>query len=300
MSQRGQVFKLDTGWAYRYRDGFGRRPQVGGFRTKGEARAALEETLRRQRMGSIYRPDTTLAELVEIYLAQHEASTSRMTNLRWLLGKATKEFGELRIDQLTAPEIGRWRKTIPEGHRHQALAALRQVLEAAVRWKLLDDNPAKHVRNPLPKRGEIQPFDSWEDVEAVALELGQWGAIPIIAAGTGLRPEEWLALEWRDVDLERRALVVRRAYTKGVLTDWSKTPGSTRRRSASASSMHSPNSAAHRAAGWSSRPSAAATSTCTTGGPANGTQPSAPPGSTPLGGSTTCATPTRPGRSPPA
>ena len=40
--QRGQVRKLAGGsWAYRYRDENGRRRQVGGFRTKGEASQAL-------------------------------------------------------------------------------------------------------------------------------------------------------------------------------------------------------------------------------------------------------------------
>ena len=28
---------------------------------------------------------------------------------------------------------------------------------------------------------------------ALAVELGPWAAIPIFAAGTGLRPEEWIA-----------------------------------------------------------------------------------------------------------
>jgi integrase len=39
----------------------------------------------------------------------------------------------------------------------------------------------------------------------------------IFATATGLRPAEWLALEWRDVDREARVVYVHRSFTKGRL-----------------------------------------------------------------------------------
>ena len=110
--------------------------------------------------------------------------------------------------------------------RNQAFS---QALNAAVRWRVIVENPAKLVPNPLPRREEIRPFETWADVEAVADELGPWGPIALFAAGTGLRPEEWLALEWRDVDLHERVVTVRRAYSGGELRDWGKTDRSRRR-----------------------------------------------------------------------
>jgi integrase len=38
-----------------------------------------------------------------------------------------------------------------------------------------------------------------------------------LAAATGLRPAEWLALEKRDIDREARVVYVRRSFTKGRL-----------------------------------------------------------------------------------
>jgi integrase len=146
-----------------------------------------------------------------------------------MLKKSVAAFGAVLLRELLPDEIGAWAKTIPDGHRHDALVALRQVLNAAVRWKLIEENPAKLVPNPLPRPAEICPFDSWEQIEAVAEELGPWGVIPIFAAGTGLRPEEWLALERRDLAREGGVITVRRTFSSGLLREYGKTARSRRR-----------------------------------------------------------------------
>ena len=227
--QRGQVYKLDGGsWAYRYRDEHKRRRQVGGFATRSEALEALDDALRTARNPErARRREWTVDDLVERYLAQHQASPATIARLKAMLKKATTAFGDVRLRELLPDEIGAWAKRLPEGHRHDAMVAFRQVLNAAVRWKLLEENPAKLVPNPLPHRAEIRPFESWDEIAAVADELGPWGAIPIFAAGTGLRPEEWLALNRRDVD--REAVTVRRTFSGGELREYGKTTRSQRR-----------------------------------------------------------------------
>ncbi len=71
---------------------------------------------------------------------------------------------------------------------------------------MLDINPAKvGVDNPTPRRKEQHPFESWEELEAVAAALGpRYGPMILFAAATGLRPAEWVALEWRDIDRDER------------------------------------------------------------------------------------------------
>lgn len=186
---------------------------------------ALERLRREQRISR----SLTLRELVDEYLGQHEAEPETIEKLRWLLTKSVAAFGELRIGELRSQEIANWRMTIAAGHRFEATQALRQVLTRAVEWGMIDINPAKHgVDNPQRRRTEKRPFESWAQLEAVATHLGpQMGPLVIVAAATGLRPGEWIALERRDVDLAEGVVYVRRAFRNGRIK-YPKTEGSMR------------------------------------------------------------------------
>jgi integrase len=229
MLQQGQVFKLtSTGaygtplWAYRYRTGGrdGKRVQRGGFASEEDARAALERALDKLRRESGISRALTLAELVEEYLAQHDASPVTLKKLRFLLTRAVQAFGDYRLDELDPVEIAVWRMTVSPGYRFEATQALRQVLARAVVWRMLAVNPAKQgVDNPQRRRTEKRPFESWEELEALAERLGpRLGAMVIFAAATGMRPGEWVALEHRDINRAGRVAYVNRSFSKGRLS----------------------------------------------------------------------------------
>lgn len=84
---------------------------------------------------------------------------------------------------------------------------------------MLDINPAKHgVENPQRRRTEKRPFESWAELDALADERGpRFGPMVIFAAATGLRPGEWVALEYRDLDRKAQVVYVRRSFGKGRL-----------------------------------------------------------------------------------
>lgn len=228
--QRGQVWKRgEKDWCIRYRTPDGKRPQEGGFKTKGDAQTVLDHKLRALKLGAALAEPPSFDELVHDFLAQYDRSKSRVDSVTWALGKAQKRFGRTRIDRLHPRDLGAFRHDLPEQQRHQVFAAVRQVLEQAVRWKLISENPAKLVKNPQPRRGEVSFFESWAQVDAVAAEMGERGAIVVFAVGTGLRPEEWAALERRDIDLKERVLTVRRVIVDGKISTLPKTPGSRRR-----------------------------------------------------------------------
>jgi len=311
MRQQGQVLRLKASgpdgrplWAYRYRDGgrASRRVHWGGFASEQDAREALQRALETLRRAQRAAGSPTLAELVEEYIAQHDVEPAAIEKLRWLLGKAVAAFGDLRVGELRPQEIAAWRLTIPPGHRFEATQALRQVLERAVVWGMIDVNPAKQgVDNPQRRRTETRPFESWGELGAVAARLGaRYGAMVIFAAATGLRPSAWIALERRDIDRDQRVVHVRRAFTGGGLRS-TKTEGSVRavplQAIALAALDQSPSGPRPRFC--SPRPRAA-TSTFTTSAPATGSPPSSQPESGRCAGSTISATPSPPSPSGPA
>jgi integrase len=228
-SRTGEIKRTTGGWAIRYRDGRGVRRQRGGFRTKAEAKEVLDDELRKARLGPLYRPEATLQQLVDVFLEQYQGAPASADWLRYHLSKGTAKFGDVPIGELDALAIARWRASLPEKLRHGSHRALRQVLAAAVRWRWIDRNVAVDVKNPGHPRTEFTPFDTWDEVEGVAAELGPFGPLVIFAVGTGVRPEEAFGADWTDIDLSEGILRVRRAFAKGRLKTYAKTERSRRR-----------------------------------------------------------------------
>jgi integrase len=209
----GRCGRTATGWTAA---GSG-RPQVGGFSSRAEAEEALRKALARLRPGGCA-ATMTLADLVEEYLGMHQGEPVTIAKLRWLLGKATSVLGGVRLADLSPKDIDAWRQTIPEGHRFEATQALRQVLTRAVEWEWLTANPAKRIPNPSRRAKEKRPFESWQEIEAVAAQLRpEYGAMVVFAAATGLRPSELFGLEWRDVDRGAGVVYVRHTFANGRL-----------------------------------------------------------------------------------
>jgi hypothetical protein len=196
MSQQDQVIRLkrpgrngESLWAYRYRAGGrdSKRVQRGGFASERAAAEALEREIERLRRERRISSSVTVAELIDVYLAQHDVEQVTIEKLRWLLGKAAAVFGDRPVGQLRLEEIGAWRIALSPGYRFEATQALRQVLARAVVWGMIDVNPAKvGVDNPSPRRREQRPFESWDELDAVAANLSlRYRPMVIFAAATG-------------------------------------------------------------------------------------------------------------------
>lgn len=97
-------------------------------------------------------------------------------------------------------------------------AILSSALKQAIKWHMLAVNPCAAVELPRMMRREMQAF-SPEDAGAFLKSAAddEHGIIFAFALATGMRPEEYLALKWSDVNLEQGRATVQRTlvFRKG-------------------------------------------------------------------------------------
>lgn len=218
--QRGSTYRTKTGWGLRWYEN-GRRRFRSGFGSKTAALAHFRDEVA-PRLGLGTRPDLTLTEFVERFLAAHAAEVDPRTirTLRERLARPLAEFGDRSLDDLarSVPDIAAWQATLPNGYRPKILGAFSQVLDRAIAWKLIRENPVRLARTGkrrVARRREIDPFTRSE-VDRLAVELGPlYGPMIVFASETGLRPGELAAFEQWDIDHDAGVAYVRRVVAGG-------------------------------------------------------------------------------------
>lgn len=234
-TQRGQAYKISSGkWGLRYYDHDGTRKRESPFPSKSAALAHYRDVIEpRLRGDAPAETDTTLSEFTALWLELHSANVRPRTisSLRERPSHAEKVFGDVPLRDLAnmSAEIAAWRARQPERVRYGRTGALRQCLEAATRWNRIARNPAKLAgRNRQPSPRVVRVYTLTE-LDTVALELApQYEPLPAFAAATGLRPEEWGALERRDIDRSAGLLTVSRTISSGEVVELGKTTRSRR------------------------------------------------------------------------
>jgi integrase len=230
---RGSVYPTRTGYGIRWPENGDRRHQA-GFKTKTEARKWFADNVApRLRTGA---PSARISfdAFCDVFLERHGATVSKRTKetLTERLAPARAKFGDWSLSELegAADDVAGWRAKLSDTSRYRLTSATRQVFAAAVRWRYIDRNPAVDAgRNPQPRAEELFPFNC-DEIDALAIEIGPaYGPLVVFVAETGLRTNEWVALERRDVDKAGRAVAVQRRYAEGVLTPFPKTARSRRR-----------------------------------------------------------------------
>ena len=85
-------------------------------------------------------------------------------------------------------------------------------LKQAVRWRLITFNPAHDIQLPKRFKPEMKTLTPQEAQRfLIAAAKDKYGLVFRVALWTGMRPEEYLGLQWKDVDFSESTITILRA-----------------------------------------------------------------------------------------
>jgi integrase len=201
-----------------------------GFTTEKEAQKALRDALaEHERPAAPERTMPTFAEFFERWFtecAKRKCAPKTAERYHELGRVAIRHFGDKPLDKLDTMKLqeivnglvdhgGRITETHPGG-RPLAAKTVRHIafmthscLQQAVKWKIIAENPMENVDKPKLARRQPKVLDR-KGLDALLRRAAGTRLFPLIvlAASTGMRRGEMLALEWTDVNWDRRELEV--------------------------------------------------------------------------------------------
>lgn len=179
----------------------------------------------------------TFRYLAEEYLADISLKSLRKYTIKayasMLKNHIYDDFGDKAIDRITSDDVHKWLLVKLAKFSSKTVKDLKipfsQTFEKAVRQQLIPNNPfasipsnifknkniaaGKKTKEEIENEAKIDPFNEEEIkhiLNAADGKLKNWIAISFFCA---LRPSELLFLEWEDVHLDKRYLIVQGAIT---------------------------------------------------------------------------------------
>ena len=178
------------------------------------------------------------------------------TYLRYVeLSKRTYDaIGHIRLDRLQPQHLLDFYKQLAEPGQNKRTGGglapktikhyhtfISSVLERAVKWGIISDNPCHRVDAPKADKKQIQFLDDHQALQFMKALEGESLEYRVVFSTlllTGMRRGELLGLEWPDIDFDAGVIHIRRtsqyAPGAGIYTDTTKTEQSMRPLSAPA------------------------------------------------------------------
>ena len=208
---------------YRYTDWQGKRRKSTkrGFATKREAEEWLRNFLITQKADF----DMKFEDFWKIYCADMETRLREHTirTKKYILDlKILPYFGNKRVNDITAADIRQWQnELIKMGYSPTYLKTINNQLSAifnyAVRYYDLKSNPCAKAGSMGKSKAEEMDFWTGEEfrkfIDSVMNKRLSYMAFMILY-WTGMRLGELLALNPKDVDLEKRTISITKSYQR--------------------------------------------------------------------------------------
>jgi integrase len=219
------------GYAVRWRDEAGRQRKK-SFSRKVDAdryRAEVEHSLN---LGSYVDPRagrTTFRDYAEAWRASQPHRPNTAIRARSQLTKHVypvlghRPLAAARPSELQAL-VATLSTTLRPGSVRTVFATVRAIFAAAVRDRVIGNDPCAGVKLPAVHRERIVPL-TVDQVDALAAALpARYRAVVVVAAGAGLRQGELFGLRVSDVDFLRRVVKVERQVQPAVGGGYAVTP----------------------------------------------------------------------------
>lgn len=190
--------------------------------TKHDAQKFLNAKLREKDLGIFVEPASMhLNDYLDRWLrdvAKQKLSERTFENYEALLKSHIRgKIGSKRLSDLQAYDIQKLYKEMNDAgyssrtvrHAHTVLSS---ALKQAVRWRLIFQNPCDLCELPKLVKAEMKCF-TLDEVKRFleTAKTSKHYTLFLLAIQTGMRPEEYLGLQWKDIDLDKKVLSVRRA-----------------------------------------------------------------------------------------
>jgi integrase len=190
--------------------------------TKKDAQKFLTAKTREKDLGVFIEPALMpLNEFLDRWLsdvAKNKLRARTFDNYESLLNcHVRKRLGAKRLSDIQAYEVQKFYNEMKKAnyspktirHVHNVLSS---ALKQAVKWKMLTQNPCEVCELPRQEKIEMMYFTPEETAKFLnAAKDDKYFPAFLLAIETGMRPEEYLGLQWKDIDFENKILAVRRA-----------------------------------------------------------------------------------------
>ncbi len=226
----GQITKRGDSWLVRIflgRDTNGKRKYFNKtiHGTKKDAQKYLTAKTREKDLGVFVEPASMpLNEFLDKWIEEIAVLKLREQTLKgykWLLKSYIREkIGAKRLSDIQAYEIQKIYNDMKKAnyapktirHAHNVLSS---ALKQAVKWKMLLQNPCDLCELPRQVRNEMRYLSPTE--AKLFLETAKENkhfSLFQLAIQTGARPQEYLGLQWKDIDFEQKKVGIKRTVVE--------------------------------------------------------------------------------------
>jgi integrase len=225
------VYRLPSGrWAADVRHKGQRRKVTGA--TRGDALRLGAEAL--LEMGGEPAVTVAVEELIAAHLSAREADLSPTTlaDYRSVVDRIPAAFLRRPVAGVTTAIIdGLYRELARAGWSPHRVGRVHELLSVAWKRAILygwaTSHPVRNAHRPRRPTSSIEPPPPSDVARLLESSDGAFHVLLMVAAGSGARRGELVALQWADADLDAARLVIRRSLTytpeSGVLAGEGKT-----------------------------------------------------------------------------